>query len=331
MNGGIEVEKSSRVLILFYRLFQGERINKTWVAMEFDTTERSIDRDIQTIRLMLAEVHSNHQLLFDKRDSSYYLSHFEKFSLSSTEILLLLKIVLGSRSLCQEEMQGLLHSMRKLMPRYENQSLLNTIQYEYEEYVEPAHKKPLIKMLGDLNQCIEERRKIRLHYTKRTDEVVQREVMPLGVLSSEFYFYLVAFLDGEAHEYPAFFRLDRIHSFDILDERCPPRLHEKYHLGKMRQCLQFMQAGELVHITLRCTKEALEAVKDRLPNHQMSDETEGLYIIKAQVFGEGFLNWVLMQGDQVEVIAPEAIRKKLSERVKNILEMYQKGDGNNGK
>ena len=67
------MEKSSRVLILFYRLLQGEHIRKANFAMEHDTTERSVDRDIYTIRIVLLELHSVFELVFDKTDSRYYL------------------------------------------------------------------------------------------------------------------------------------------------------------------------------------------------------------------------------------------------------------------
>ena len=67
------MEKSSRVLILFYRLLQREHIRKANFAMEFHTTERSIDRDIHTIRLVLLELHSTCELVFDKTECAYYL------------------------------------------------------------------------------------------------------------------------------------------------------------------------------------------------------------------------------------------------------------------
>ncbi len=72
------MEKSSRVLILFYRLLQGEHIRKINFAMAYDTTERSIDRDIHTIRLVLLELHSSCELIFDKVENSYYLVNTAK-------------------------------------------------------------------------------------------------------------------------------------------------------------------------------------------------------------------------------------------------------------
>ena len=71
---GEYMEKAHRVLLLFYRLLKGERIHKANFAFEHHVTERSVERDIQTIRNCLEEQHSNMSLLFDRKDESYYLS-----------------------------------------------------------------------------------------------------------------------------------------------------------------------------------------------------------------------------------------------------------------
>lgn len=68
------MEKAHRVLLLFYRLLKGERIHKANFAFEHHVTERSVERDIQTIRNCLEEQHANMSLLFDRKNESYYLS-----------------------------------------------------------------------------------------------------------------------------------------------------------------------------------------------------------------------------------------------------------------
>ncbi len=75
------MEKAHRVLLLFYRLLKGEHIHKVNFAFEHHVTERSVERDIQTIRNCLEEQHANMSLLFDRKNESYYLS-FPKHGLS---------------------------------------------------------------------------------------------------------------------------------------------------------------------------------------------------------------------------------------------------------
>ena len=79
------MEKAHRVLLLFYRLLKGERIRKTNFAFEHQVTERTVERDIQTIRNCLEEQHANMSLLFDRTDESYYLS-FPKHGVSYSSL-----------------------------------------------------------------------------------------------------------------------------------------------------------------------------------------------------------------------------------------------------
>ena len=44
------MKKSNRVLDLFYRLLRGERVNRTAFAEEYEMSERSVERDMRTIR-----------------------------------------------------------------------------------------------------------------------------------------------------------------------------------------------------------------------------------------------------------------------------------------
>lgn len=78
------MEKAHRVLLLFYRLLKGERIRKTNFAFEHHVTERSVERDIQTIRNCLEDQHANMSLLFDRKTECYYLSFPKQVSSHSS-------------------------------------------------------------------------------------------------------------------------------------------------------------------------------------------------------------------------------------------------------
>lgn len=49
------MKKSNRVLDLFYRLLRGERVNRTAFAEEYEMSERSVERDMRTIREALED------------------------------------------------------------------------------------------------------------------------------------------------------------------------------------------------------------------------------------------------------------------------------------
>ena len=322
------MEKTERVLILFYRLLKKERIHKASYALECQMTIRSVERDIQTIRFILSELYTGRDVLFDRQDESYYLSDDGQESLSGMEVTVLLKVLLGSRSLRQDEMMALAGSIRKMLPARERKKLSDAIKDEVRGYIGPMHGKALIKMQWDLTYCISRQQKICLQYSNKRGEAIQRKVLPLNLVFSEYYFYLVAMLDGTDYEYPAFFRLDRIHSFRVLPEKFSQMLYEKYRFSQMGSTVQFMYAGKLQNVVLKCRPDALEALQDRIPKHRILQRDAQSVLLEAQVFGEGFLHWLAMQGNSVELIEPAELREKFRCRLEEVLGLYKVTGGN---
>ena len=317
------MEKTGRVLILFCRLLRKERIHKAGYAVEYQMTTRSVERDISTIRCMLAELHVGRELLFDRLDDSYYLSDDGKEFLSGMEVMTILKVLLGSRSLRRDEMTALVQSICQMLPPKDRKKVSDAIQDEVRGYIGPLHGQALLKMAWDLNYCISKQQKICLHYKNKQGDMLQRKVLPLNLVFAEYYFYLVAMLDGAAYEYPAFFRVDRIKSFGIQPETFSQRLYEKYRFSHLGSAVQFMYAGKLQKVVLRCRPEALEALCDRLPKHKILQKDDQSVRLEAEVFGEGFLRWLAMQGDMVEIIAPAALRKQFCQNLENVLKLYK--------
>ena len=90
----------------------------------------------------------------------------------------------------------------------------------------------------------------------------------------------------------------------------------------MRNCLQFMYAGKLLTVKIRCKNSVVEAMRDRLPNNWLVKDEGEYKIYKAKVFGEGFIKWVLSQESNIEILEPIEIRNKLIEKIKNLGNLY---------
>jgi predicted DNA-binding transcriptional regulator YafY len=83
--------------------------------------------------------------------------------------------------------------------------------------------------MWEIGQAVQETRYIEMDYLRTKDKtVVNRKVQPVAILFSEYYFYLMAFIDDEAVRknfdalndfFPTIYRIDRIKSLKILDER----------------------------------------------------------------------------------------------------------------
>lgn len=316
------VDKTNRILMMFTDLTRGKTINKTEVSKKYKVSERSIERDLEDIRNFLAEIHSNGEVLFDKDGGTYYLSNWEDHKFTGTEVIVLLKILIGTRALRKEEMESISKSIRLMLDPTEKKETLHAILNEVENYVSPVHNKNILQLIEDLNKVIIRKVKIKLNYTKANGVVVNRTVLPLAFVFSDFYFYLIAFIDGTEYNYPAFFRIDRIDSFTDTKERYDDKLYLKYNTGSMRNCLQFMYAGELLTVKIKCKNCAVEILKDRLPNHLLLEDKGDYKIFSVKIFGNGFIIWALSQGDNIEILEPQKLREKIMSKIQKLNQIY---------
>lgn len=294
----------------------------SWLEARYYDTEadavRALDKDDANVHRRLCEIFG----------VEYHAEEAPKIDVEAVEErnrrLSDLTVLLSSRSLVKEEMEQILLAMRRLFPTQIRYEIRNAIQSELEQYVGPQHGKLLLRLHWELNHAIERQLKISLRYQKVSGEIVERKVTPVSVVSSEQYLYLVAFLTEKKYRYPAFFRLDRIEEVGITDEHYSPKLYSDYNMGRMKNCIQFMYAGELLNVKLACTPEVVEPVRDRLPNSRIAGKDGERTIITARVFGEGFLHWAMQYGGAIEVLEPESLREKMEQTAESVWKLYRK-------
>ena len=65
--------KAVRVLSMYDRMLQGKGIIKTAEAQRFGVDTRTIQRDLDDIRVYLAEEHAGRELVFDKKSLMYVI------------------------------------------------------------------------------------------------------------------------------------------------------------------------------------------------------------------------------------------------------------------
>lgn len=148
-------------------------------------------------------------------------------------------------------------------------------------------------------------------YEKQDGSVVERIVKPVGIMFSEFYFYLTAFIDRTDENnhcnipddpYPTIYRIDRIRNYTVQDRTFQLPYRDRFEEGEFRKRIQFMTGGQLRRIKFRYTGKNVEAVLDRLPTATIFQKDERGYLLTAEVFGDGIDMWIRSQGDWIEVI-----------------------------
>ena len=310
-------DKVLRVLDIYKRLMDGEDINKSQEAHDYNVTERSIRRDIEDIRSFLVQETDKTGVIksidYNHRDKVYRLNEEHKMKLSNSEILAICKILLDSRAFTTEEMMSIMNRLIDCcVPDKSRQQVNNLIKNEAYHYVELTHKTQFLDKMWDIGTAIQNCNYIEMDYHRSKDNaVVRRKVKPVAIMFSEYYFYLTAFIDDEKvkadfdvlnDSFPTIYRIDRIENFKILKEKFKIPYSDRFEAGEFRKRIQFMYGGKLQRVKFKYKGNSVEAVLDRLPTAKIISQKECEYIISAEVFGKGIDMWLRSQGEAVEVI-----------------------------
>ena len=317
MKEDIRGDQIERVLQIYSRLLDGYVVNKAEEAARYGVNERSIQRDIDHIRNFLDDDSERtgvvNTVIYDRIAKGYRLETLYQIRLQNSEVLALCKILLDSRAFTKEEMVEMLDKLITCcVPQINQKRVKELIRNEEFHYVEPRHKTKFIETMWDLGQAISESRYVEIDYYRTKDKtIVHRKLRPAAIMFSEYYFYLTAFIDDEEvkkdfsvlnDSFPTIYRIDRIRSLKILDERFNIPYSSRFEEGEFRKRIQFMYGGRLQKVKFKYSGPDVDAILDRLPTAQILDEDDGGFTISAEVFGTGINMWLRSQGTYVELL-----------------------------
>lgn len=304
--------KSARLLAIYSELVNGAVLQKSELAQRFHITERSVQRDIESLRFFFAEEMLAQDIIYDSQAKGYRLTNAIPKSLSNSEILAVCKILLESRSMVKEELSPILDKLVDCcVPAESRKAVQELLANEKFLYVEPHHGRSILPGLWELGQAVQKRKVLEIKYQKlRGKETVTRVIEPAGLMFSEYYFYLVGFIRDIDREqkfhnpddlFPTIYRVDRILEFRETGERFSVPYSQRFSEGEFRKRVQFMFGGKLQTVRFTYTGPSIEAVLDRLPTAEILDERDGKYEIRAEVFGTGIEMWLRSQGEYVKL------------------------------
>lgn len=305
-----------RLLNMYATLAEGKALYKAREAVKFNCSLRSIQRDIEDLRSFFANRSEAtgvvQELIYDRKLNAYRLVPPLRNLLSNEETFAVLKILLESRSLTESELFPILQKLITCcVPPDEQNRVNDLIANEKFHYVEPQHKSKLLLKMWELSGALREHKLVKVVYMRREGKEVTRYIKPVGIMFSEFYFYLVAFIDEEAsgekieyepgsENYPTIYRIDRIKEYTITDKHFSVPYQDRFEEGEFRKRVQFMYGGKLQKIKFWYKGPSVEAVLDRLPTAKILQYDDNGYLISAEVFGKGIDMWLRSQGDMVE-------------------------------
>lgn len=311
MENSLAEAKSMRLLTIYGRLMDGRIIKKKDLSAEFGITQRSVQRDLESLRVFFAEEMMGREIVYDSRERGYRLTHAVPKGLSNSEILAVCKILLESRSMNREEMMPILNKLLDCcVPDTSKKAVTKLIANERFHYIAPRHGKNILPGLWDIGQAVEKHCVMEIEYLKMDGTATNRVVEPVGLMFSEYYFYLVAFVRNEPYTsyfkkkktlMPAIYRIDRIQKFTVTEEHFTPAYVDRFQEGEFRKRVQFMYGGKLNCVKFKYVGPSIEAVLDRLPTAEIIGQDDEGWFVEAEVFGTGIDMWLRSQGGYVKL------------------------------
>ena len=308
-----------RLLNIYGKLVEGKTIYKEEEIAMYGCSPRSFQRDIDDLRTYFSnqsiETGVTQELIYDRKIKGYRLVPPIRNVLGNEEVFAVLKILLESRAFTKEELTPILDKLIDCcVPRENKYQVTELISNERYHYVEPQHKSLFLTKMWELSGAVKEHKQVVIVYTRNSDgKTVERTIQPVGIMFSEFYFYIVGFIvpkEGEVIHYeiendlfPTIYRIDRIKEYCITDEHFRVPYEKRFEEGEFRKRIQFMYSGRLQKIKFWYKGKSIEAVLDRLPTAKVIEENETGYLVSAEVFGDGLDIWLRSHGDTIEVVS----------------------------
>lgn len=315
--------KSTRILELYQQFQTGQIVKKQNAAEHYGVNIRSIQRDIDSIRDFLSEQVAQNGVVqsieYDAKAKGYRLITQDVSILSKGDMLAVCKILLESKAFSKSDMTSLVSRILKLsVSPKEREQIESYISNELFCYTDPAHRSVNTGFLWKIAQAINEQHILEISYTRiKGRETVMRKIEPVGILFSEYYFYLMGVIvdpekrknfDKEDDPFPTIYRIDRIQNIEDTNERFAVPYKDRFKEGEYKNRVQYMWGGETQWVEFKFYGPSIEAVLDKLPMAEIVEEKKGVYTVKTETFGKGILMWLLSQGSKVEVIGPQKLK-----------------------
>lgn len=309
-------DKSERVLSIYFRLKQGQIICKAEESARYEVSLRTIQRDIADIQCFLqnqsSETGELQEIVYDRNSGGYRLETKTESRLKPKELLAVCKVLLESRSLVKEEMFPIIYKLLGACSgEKERKKVREYIGNEMHHYIELQHHEKLLDRLWLLEWAVKEQRYIEIRYKKvKNAEEVTRRVKPVGVMFSEYYYYLTAYIEGINKEkefqnpedtFPTIYRVNRLEAVTVLEEHFQIPYRERFEEGEFRKRVQFMYGGKLRRIRFKYTGESVDFILDKMPTARVIGEEEDGKVLEAEVFGDGVDMWMKGQEQIIEI------------------------------
>ncbi len=247
--------------------------------------------------------------------------------LTNSELLAITKVLIGSRAFDKEHLTAIIDKLKSNTTASDKERLGHFIIKEMMHYTAVGSDcDNVIDNVWKLTECIENHNDISITYNKMSREQVKRRIRPLSIMFSEYYFYLIAYRCDGHDDTPIYFRIDRIVDIIVHRTQFETGYGKDFDEGLLRRKSQFMWPGPARRIRFEFSGPSVQAILDRLPTARIISSDGSIYIIEADVYGDGIMMFLLSQGSWVKVLAPESFVVQMRNEISKMAAYYKEPD-----
>ena len=184
-----KTSKTLRILEIYDKFTKGHPVNKAALARKYHVDERSIQRDIDEIRIFLSEVLADGKeeeckILYSKAE----MEKNKSSKMSNSQILAVSKIILESRAFPEKEVNEILQKMVDSCVPTESMKLVQELIGNERYHYVGIQKESLQDKLWEIGLAIHEKNLLSIDYCKGSGkrDKIKRVVAPVSILFSEY-------------------------------------------------------------------------------------------------------------------------------------------------
>ena len=183
----------------------------------------------------------------------------------------------------------------------------------------------LDKTFSELQKAIVNKHRVNIRYDSLFDgKIIDVELCPYHLLNNQQIWYVLGF--SSLHQSVRTFKLNRIKESQITN---------KYFIGGdnfdladyLGKAWSMIPEGRLYHIKLRFLPKVAKTITEVEwhSTQKVTRNSDGSAVVEFRVDGLGEIFWwILGYGDQVEVLAPKALRQRVLQAAKNVIKHNEK-------
>jgi len=321
----MKVSRITRVMKMLTAMQSGRNYTVSELSNTFSTSRRTVFRDLKQLAAIGVPYRYDPATGGYSIDPEFFLPPID---LNIQEALSLLMLVHKTRDQIQLPFK---HSALLAGLKIENnlphkiRQYCNTALKSISTYpAAQARSSELDKLFAQFQKAIAKKLKVNLTYDSLFDEkIIETELCPYHLLYNQRAWYVLGY--SSAHKSIRTFKLNRIKNSELCD-KCfidGDKFDVHEYFGR---AWSMIPEGRLYNIKLRFLPKVAHNVAEVQwhSTQQAVWDGDGSVVLEFRVDGLGEISWwVLGYGDQVQVLAPEALRKRVIEAASNMISLNE--------